>query len=304
MSRIEPWHQTNWDWRAAGNFIGGGSGTGLVILAAVASTQGLVYWPLGLVGAVLVGIGLLCVWLEIGRPWRAMHVFYHPQTSWMTREAFVSTWLLPVTIFAVVTTGPFWPMPSLAVPAIWVTALLAALYLYCQAQILHASKGIPAWRHPGLIPVIIVTGIAEGAGLILITTSLLASPDVWMMVLLVVLLLGRWLAWRRYVADLTDAGAPAKALDVLNSAAGPINLAGHLAPVILIVLGLFVGPLGPWLVVIGALLAVLGGWWMKFVVIARAAYNQGFALPLTPVRGTGKPGTGDKPGWKKGAGLS
>ena len=124
------------------------------------------------------------------------------------------------------------------------------------------------------------------------------------MVLLVVLLLGRWLAWRRYVADLTDAGAPAKALDVLNSAAGPINLAGHLAPVILIVLGLFVGPLGPWLVVIGALLAVLGGWWMKFVVIARAAYNQGFALPLTPVRGTGKPGTGDKPGWTKGAGLS
>ena len=100
MSRIEPWHQTNWDWRAAGNFIGGGSGTGLVILAAVASTQGLVYWPLGLVGAVLVGIGLLCVWLEIGRPWRAMHVFYHPQTSWMTREAFVSAWLLPVTILA------------------------------------------------------------------------------------------------------------------------------------------------------------------------------------------------------------
>ena len=300
MSRIEPWHQTNWDWRAAGNFIGGGSGTGLVILAAVASTQGLVYWPLGLVGAVLVGIGLLCVWLEIGRPWRAMHVFYHPQTSWMTREAFVSTWLLPVTILAVVTAGPFWPVASLAAPAIWVTALLAALYLYCQAQILHASKGIPAWRHPGLIPVIIITGITEGAGFILITTSLLASLYVWMMVLLVVLLLGRWLAWRRYVADLTDTGAPAKALKVLNNAAVPINFAGHLAPVILIVLGLFVGPLGPWLVVTGALLAVLGGWWMKFVVIARAAFNQGFALPLTPVRGAGNPGIGDKPGWNKG----
>ena len=172
MSRIEPWHQTNWDWRAAGNFIGGGSGTGLVILAAVASTQGLVYWPLGLVGAVLVGIGLLCVWLEIGRPWRAMHVFYHPQTSWMTREAFVSIWLLPVIFLAVVTAGPFWPVASLGVPAIWVTALLAALYLYCQARILHASKGIPAWRHPSLMPVIIITGITEGAGYILVTTVL------------------------------------------------------------------------------------------------------------------------------------
>ena len=300
MSRIEPWHQTNWDWRAAGNFIGGGSGAGVVILAAIASTQGVAYWPLGLLGVILVGVGLLCVWLEIGRPWRAMHVFYHPQTSWMTREAFVSTWLLPVTILAVVTAGPFWPVASLAVPAIWVTALLAALYLYCQAQILHASKGIPAWRHPGLIPVIIITGITEGAGFILITTSLLASLYVWMMVLLVVLLLGRWLAWRRYVADLTDTGAPAKALKVLNSAAVPINVAGHLAPVILIVLGLFVEPLGPWLVVTGGLLAVLGGWWMKFVVIARAAFNQGFALPLTPVRGVGNPGIGDKPGWNKG----
>ena len=125
-----------------------------------------------------------------------------------------------------------------------------------------------------------------------------------MMVLLVVLLLARWLAWRRYLADLTDAGAPVKALDVLKKATVTINLGGHLAPVILIVLGLFLEQVGPWLVVIGALLAVLGGWWMKFVVIARAAYNQGFALPLTPVRGTGKPGTGDKPGWKKGAGLS
>ncbi len=300
MSRIEPWHQTNWDWRAAGNFIGGGSGAGLVILAAMASAQGVAYWPLGVLGVILVGVGLLCVWLEIGRPWRAMHVFYHPQTSWMTREAFVSTWLLPATILAVVTAGPFWPVASLAMPAIWVTALLAALYLYCQAQILHASKGIPAWRHPGLIPVIIITGFTEGAGFILITTSLLASLYVWMMVLLVVLLLGRWLAWRRYVADLTDTGAPAKALEVLNNAAVPINFAGHLAPVILIVLGLFVGPLGPWLVVTGALLAVLGGWWMKFVVIARAAFNQGFALPLTPVRGAGNSGTGDKPGWNKG----
>ena len=73
-----------------------------------------------------------------------------------------------------------------------------------------------------------------------------------------------------------------------------------MAPVIVIVLGLFLEQVGPWVGVIGALLAVLGGWWMKFVVIARAAFNQGFALPLTPVRGVGVPGAGDKPGWNKG----
>ena len=30
IGRIAPWRQTAWDWRAAGNFIGGGSGTGLL----------------------------------------------------------------------------------------------------------------------------------------------------------------------------------------------------------------------------------------------------------------------------------
>ena len=32
-----PWQQTNWDWRAAGNFMGGGAGAGLVVWTVVAS---------------------------------------------------------------------------------------------------------------------------------------------------------------------------------------------------------------------------------------------------------------------------
>ncbi len=35
--RVTPWHQTSWDWRAAGNFIGGGSGTGLLFFATLAA---------------------------------------------------------------------------------------------------------------------------------------------------------------------------------------------------------------------------------------------------------------------------
>lgn len=299
MSRIEPWHQVNWDWRAAGNFIGGGSGTGLVILAAVAAGQGTAYWPLGFVGAILVGIGLFCVWLEIGRPWRALHVFYHPQTSWMTREAFVSALLLPVTIVAALASSPFLFAPAVANGAIWLAALLAALYLYCQARILHGSKGIPAWRHPSLMPVIVLTGLTEGAGFLLLGTALVGGYFVWPLSLLLILLLGRWMAWRRYLGNLRETGAPNKALAVLNGATPMINILGHYGAAILIVLALLTGAFGPLFAALAGLAAIAGGWQMKFVVVARAAFNQGFALPLTPVRGTGKPGPGDKPGWSK-----
>ncbi len=304
MSQIppqtEPRLQANWDWRAAGNFIGGGSGTGLVILAAVASGGGAAYWPLGFAGAVLVGVGLFCVWLEIGRPWRALNVFFHPQSSWMTREAFVSALLLPVTLLAAAASAPFLHLPAVAGGAVWLAALLAALYLYCQARILRASKGIPAWRHVALMPVIIITGLAEGCGFILIGVALFGGALVWPLVLLVVLLLGRWLAWRKYLAEMTTTGAPRKALDVLNDATPMINGLGHYGAAILAVLALGLGDgmiWGPWLAALAGAAAIAGGWRLKFVVIARAAYNQGFALPLTPVRGAGEPGQGDKPGW-------
>jgi hypothetical protein len=81
----------NWDWRAAGNFIAGGSRRRA---AAVfrgspqawnrrrrAHSGRCSRWS-------LIGLGLTCVWFEIGRPWRALNVYPpHSTSSWMTREA-------------------------------------------------------------------------------------------------------------------------------------------------------------------------------------------------------------------------
>ena len=38
--------------------------------------------------------------------------------------------------------------------------------------------------------------------------------------------------------------------------------------------------------ILAAFAAILTGWWFKFVLVTRAALNQGFALPQLPVRGT------------------
>ena len=88
--RTAPWHQSNWDLRAAGNFVFGGAGTGLVVFAAIGYVFGAAYVMPALIGLALVGAGLLCVWAEIGRPLRAMNVYRHAKTSWMTRESFAA----------------------------------------------------------------------------------------------------------------------------------------------------------------------------------------------------------------------
>ncbi len=56
-----PWQQTSWDARAAGNFIGGGAGAGLIVFAALSGAQGPALTGLMLAGLALVGAGLFCV---------------------------------------------------------------------------------------------------------------------------------------------------------------------------------------------------------------------------------------------------
>ncbi len=95
-----------------------------------------------LAGLGLVGLGLLCVWLEIGRPLRALNVFRKPGASWMSREAMVSLLLFPLGL------GLALGLRTWAAPLLFV----ALGYLYCQARMVQAGKGIPAWREPLTVP--------------------------------------------------------------------------------------------------------------------------------------------------------
>ena len=56
-----PWQQAHWDWRAAGNFMAGGAGAGLIVATALSGAQGRLWTGLLLAGLALVGVGLFCV---------------------------------------------------------------------------------------------------------------------------------------------------------------------------------------------------------------------------------------------------
>ena len=239
------WLQRHWDARAAANFAFGGAGAGLMIVAAI--VQPASPWP-AVLSLALVAAGLGAVWLEIGRKLRALHVFFNPFTSWMTREAFAALLFFPLGAGAIF-------VPS----ALPLAAAAAAAFLYCQARILSAAKGIPAWRAPQIVPLIVSTGLAEGAAI-----ALLFSADVFAFAIAVA---ARLLAWHRYRNAVASPAleAPGKALLWL----------GTLVPLLL----MFVTPLA-------GLAALAAGWWLKLSLVTRASFNQGFSLPHLPVRGT------------------
>lgn len=285
LSALAPKRQRNWDERAATNFICGGTGGGLMLAAALTAPAGQTAW-LQFLGLALVGLGLLAVWLEIGRPLRALNVYRHAKTSWMTREALVAPLLFLCGLLAVL------PGPTFMD---WVAGLVGAAFVYSQARILQADKGIPAWRHPRSLPLVFCTGLAEGAGIALSARALDGGSFQTAAALLVLLLALRALAWRRYLAALRTEGAPREALRALAQLDHGFLWAANGMPFLFVLAALLTGL--PIFALVAGLAAVTGGAVLKYTLVCKAAYTQGFALPHLPVRGQGSPGAGVKPGW-------
>lgn len=274
----KPWQQTHWDWRAAGNFIGGGAGGGLIMFTAVSGVHGIVAAMLLLAGLVLIGAGLACVWTELGRPLRALHVFFNPRTSWMTREAVAATALMPVGAAAAM--GAYGGISAVA----WPAALLALAFIYCQSRMLRGARGIAAWREPLSVPLLLATGLAEGAGLFWLATPWHAQGSVAPALLFAVLLVARAGIWLIYRQRLAGRVAP-RAVAALDRAGRTVLVSGTAAPLLLLLVGAVDGAAATTLAALAGALAMLSGAYMKFVLITRAGFNQGFALKELPVRG-------------------
>ena len=275
--------QTYWDYRAAMNFTLGGMSSGLVVMATIAhfvsglSSEALLY--LNVAAGAGMGIGLFFVFMEIGQKMRFWRALMRPQSSWMTRETYAVAVFYPALLADLI-----WPGPVLHL----VVALSALAFLYCQARILHAAKGIPAWR-VGLIPtMLLLTGLLEGVGLLGIASGLaswrfeasMAFISTWG----ALLALANMLIWQRYFAFAKRDGVPPLARAELQKLTPALRLIGHITPLVLFALA---AAFSESLLAIAGFAAVTGGVMWKFTVITRACHQQGFAMPKMPQRGSG-----------------
>lgn len=268
----KPWLQRHWDARAAMNFMCGGAGSGLLIASAVFDWAGTLVAP-WLVGLGLIGLGLASVWLEIGRKLRFVNVFFNRRTSWMTREALVA---VTVFVFGLLAWQLNWPILR------GITAVCALGFVYAQARILTASKGIPAWREKRLVPLIVATGLTEGLCLLLLVAGDFTPRGVVIALLLALPL--RWAFWSRYASR----ALPQLAKRAQSALAGVSRLglwAGTVLPMLLVVSPVVWPAITLPAFYAASLLGACSGLAFKFVLVRRAAYNQGFALPHLPKRG-------------------
>jgi phenylacetyl-CoA:acceptor oxidoreductase 27-kDa subunit len=275
-----------WDYRAAMNFTLGGMTSGLVIIAYLAHLTGLLHAGalplLNAMAAIGMAVGLFFVFLEIGRKLRFLNVLLRPQSSWMTRETY-----FVVLFYPTVAADLIWPHGLLHLLA----ALAAAGFLYSQARILQAGKGIPAWRHPRIPLMLVATGLFEGVGLLALIT--LIDPPLFaigkpLAAAGIVLALVNAGLWRSYMKSAKKEGIGPLARAVLTRLTPILHTVGHLIPVFLMAF--------PWsrsaepsveLFALAGAAAVIGGVMWKFAVITRACHQQGYAVPKMPQRGSG-----------------
>lgn len=265
---------TRWDWRAVANFIGGGTGAGVMLAATLFAPSIEVYRAQTMLALTIITIGLLCILLKLGHPERAANILRHAKGSWMTREGLAIPTLFGCGVISL------W-QSSIGVAA--VIALLSALvFLYCQARILNEAKGIPAWSIPEIMPLIVSTGLAEGVGIAAVVTTIMANatpPAVVALLIITVFL--RLFAWRRYRSGLMRAKAPQQVIDTLNVFARRWRLPGGELPLLLAFTGWLLGGfVGSIVVAIAGIAAAVAGWMFKATLLTRAGHYRDKGVSL------------------------
>jgi len=223
MSGVEllpPVSQRLWGWPAVLNFVCGGLGAGLYLVAAVAGSPAGARW----LGPALVLAGFLAVAAEAGRPLRGPRVLTRVGTSWMSREL----WLGGAFVVAALV-----DLRLLAAPA-------AALLALAQGAILRQARGVPAWAAASMPLVFLSSALLSGTGLWLVLEAAAGrAPGDRGFAAVLVVLIAHMAVWQRYLGSSRDPAFRAATRPLHEGWPRALVLVGgYLGPALLIALAL------------------------------------------------------------------
>jgi phenylacetyl-CoA:acceptor oxidoreductase subunit 1 len=242
----------------------------------------------GLLGPLLVGIGLLSVAAEAGRPLRGLNVLRNVRRAWMSRESAFA--LVFIALGGLNTL--LWASPPLQA----IAAAAGVGVVFSQGMILARAKGIPAWNVP-LMPALFVTSaLLTGAGALVLaaaaagTLPLTQGPLAWLMLAAAAVDLALWGTYLRRKSPSRTFMAALARLRRGWAAWGNLGL-GHAVPILLAALSLFTK--AAWPLPLAAVAALTGGWLAKHALIQRAGLVvdlfEGFGRPAGLAEDTAAP---------------
>lgn len=163
-----------------------GAGYGLLMLLGVLGASGLLpaeRWFGLLAFAIALGLvsaGLLASTFHLGHPERAWRAFSQWRSSWLSREGVTAVIAyVPAGIYAVGWVV-FEQNSGLWAVAGWLTAITAAITVYCTAMIYASLRTIPRWHNAWVAPVYLVLALATGAVFLVALTQIFGVFAPWM----------------------------------------------------------------------------------------------------------------------------
>jgi DMSO reductase anchor subunit len=269
---IPPARQAVWGRPAVANFVLGGLGAGLYVVAALAAgfqaspTLRIASW----LGPVLVLVGFAAAAPEAGRPLRGPRVLARVRISWMSRELALGG------VFAALAGADL----TLGAPELRLLAAATAVLLaLAQGFILQGARGVPAWSVPVMPPLFLTSALASGAGLLVLLEVARGRVSPRLLGGTLVLLTLHLIVWWTYITWSRDE-AFLGGVRALREGRGALAIvgAGYLAPSLLLALGVAVPALAPPLAAAGAGCVIVGQLYAKAGLVLRAGHLRPITL--------------------------
>ena len=274
---LPPVAQTLWGWPAVLNFVLGGLGAGLYVMAAVTGwfAPSPALRTAAWLGPLLVLGGFGAVATEAGRPFRGPRVLARVRTSWMSRELWLGGAFTLLAAGSAVVEGP-----TLRV----LTATAAAALALAQGQILRHARGVTVWAVPPVPIVFLTSALVSGAGLLIVLEAWNGRPLDRLLGAALAVLIVHVCAWSMLVTWSCDE-AFRQGVRPLREGTSvfQIVVGGYVLPALFAALAVALPRLGPPLAAAAGTLMVAGQASMKATLILKAGQLTPISLTLPPL---------------------